>query len=397
MSYGIYFGWALVIPAALALAYGAVSLKAKEVLGGPRFTPGRWLKSTAPLLVVFVFWCAIPAPLVLLYMLVFAGRIMGGLGRKADRLRELFLLNLTHLLSISLHMILIGIASLAWGVSMKALLSQPFWRIFTLSVVILLNLLAYTLIPRRGLSLVVIRTQADSGEMRPFLAFLWFCNLSLLLDSILCSSSIEWDLLPLFLVGSTLLLELYLFRFLAHFYSILKVHYLEEEHLRLMEELERQDRRAEELRTKGDLDTLTGLYSRRYILDRIGRLLQDRVPFSLAYLDLDRLKQVNDQDGHQAGDCYLVQFARLMEQRLRKSDLFARVGGDEFVVLLPNCDGEVARDRMEQIRRSLEMERCCGHVLSFSFGVAATDGGETDLEGLLERADRAMYQDKKRR
>ena len=296
MLHGAYFGWALIIPAALAMVHSAASLWAMRALGGPwEFTLARWLRNTAPILAVFVLWSAIPAPLILFYILVFASRLLGGLGRKGSRLKELFLINLTHLLSISLHMILIGAAALALGVSMRSLLDQPFWRIFTLSVVILLNLLAYTLIPRRGLSLVVIRTQADSGEMRPFLAFLWFCNLSLLLDSILCSSSIEWDLLPLFLVGSTLLLELYLFRFLVHFYSILKVHYLEEEHLRLMEELERQDRRAEELRTKGDLDTLTGLYSRRYILDRIDRLLQDRVPFSLAYLDLDRLKQVNDQ------------------------------------------------------------------------------------------------------
>lgn len=400
MLHSVYYGWALLIPAALSLAYSAASLWSMKALGGPvELTRGRWLKNTVPVLAVFVLWSALPVPLVLFYILVYAGRLLGGLGRKESRQLELFLINLTHLLSISLHMILIGAFSLSLDISMRALLDQPFWRISTLSTVLLTNILAYLLVPYRGLSLgAVIRTQADSAEMRPFLAFLSFCSLSLLLDSILCSSPIEWDLLPLFLLASTLLLELYLFRFLAHIYSILKVHYLEEENRRLARELERQAQRTEELRTKGDLDALTGLYSRRYILDRMDQMLRRGEPFSLAYLDLDKLKQVNDRHGHQAGDCYIVAFARLVGQRLRKSDLFARIGGDEFVVLLPHCGGGVAADRMKQIREALARESCCGHTISFSFGVAeALHGGGMDVEKLLKQADQGMYQDKNRR
>lgn len=237
MPHGVYFGWALVIPAALAMVHSAASHWAMKALGGPsEFTLVHWLRNTVPILAVFVFWSAVPMPLILFYVLVFASRLLGGLGRKGGRLKELFLINLTHLLSISLHMILIGTVSLALGASMRSLLDQPLWRIATLSIVVLLNILAYTLIPGRALPLAaVIRTQSDSEEMRPFMTFLWFCNLSLLLDGILCSSPIEWDLLPLFLVGSTLLLEFYLFRFLAHLYSILKVRYLEEENRRLAE------------------------------------------------------------------------------------------------------------------------------------------------------------------
>ena len=403
MPYNIYFGWALIIPVFLAAAYGAASFWAtKNLLSMSESAPVKssfvyWLRNILPVLIVLVLWSAVAAPLALFYLLIFASRLLDGLGPKNVRLRSLFLMNLVHLLSISLHMLLIGVISLALDISMKALLEQPFWRILTISVVMLLNILTSILASRRGLFLQVIYTQADSREVRPFMTFLWFCNLSLLLDSILCFSSIEWNLLPLFLVSSTLLLELYLFRFLAHIYSILKVNYLEEENQRLEEELERQARRAEELRIRGDVDALTGLYSRRYIRDWTERLLRSREPFTLAYLDLDKLKQINDQEGHQAGDCYLIQFARLVEQRLRKSDIFARIGGDEFVIVLPGCRGDAARSRMEQIRLSLERENCCGHSFSFSFGVAEAPGdGETDMEQLVRRADQAMYRDKNR-
>ena len=394
MPDGVYIGWALAVPALFAMAYCAALLWARRALGSAAWNARDYWRNTLPILLVFVLWSAVPIPLALFYILVFAGRTLGGLGGKEGRRRELFLTNLTHLLSISLHMILIGAVSLALGTSMRELLAQPFWRILTLSVVVSLNIAAFVVVPRRGLSLAVIRTQADSEEMRPFMDFLWFCNLSLLLDSILCSSSLEWELLPLFLVGSTLLLEFYLFRFLFHIYSVLKVRYLEEEHRRLAQELARQEQRAQELRTKGEVDAMSGLYSRRYALESIHGMLAAGEPFSLAYLDLDGLKQINDREGHQAGDRYLIRFARLMEQRLRKSDVFARVGGDEFVILLLGCAQDAAQDRMEQLRRSLAGEQCCGHSLSFSFGVAEAKKGETAMEQLLKRADEAMYRDK---
>lgn len=399
MRQDIYFGWALIIPAALAMIYGTTSIQAVCALGyelKPTFS--QWLKNTLPILILYVLWCVVPFPLILFYVLVLISRLAGRVKPEKGRLREWFLINLVYVFSIADHMILIGAASMACRVPMNELLQQPFWRIVTLSIAVVCNILVDEFILRRGLPLTVLRTQADSEEVRPFITFLWFCNVFLLLDGILCSLSIEWKLLPLFLLCSTLLLEFYLYRFLKHIYSILKVHYLEDEHQRLMEELEQQELIERELRRREERDAMTGIYSRRYVLEKTEELLREKRRFSLVYLDLDKLKMVNDQDGHEAGDSYLVRFVRLLEGGLRKSDVFGRIGGDEFVILLLGCSKEDAENRMERVRDEIAKEICCGHAFSFSFGVSEVpEDLNTDTNRLLKQADQAMYLDKNRK
>lgn len=399
MQQNIYLGWVLVIPAGLALIYGSISIRAISALGyvlKPAFS--QQFKSTLSVLLLFLLWCVIPMPLALFYILLFVSRMAGRIKRKKGRLRELFLINLVYILSISVHMILIGAASMACHTTMNELLLQPYWRIATLSAAALSNILVDGYILRHGMALTVLRTQADSEEVRPFIMFMWFCNVFLLLDSILCSLRIGWELLPLFLVCSTLLLEFYLYRFLNHIYSILKVHYLEDENQRLTEELERQERIEAELRKKGERDAMTGTYSRRYVLDRMDGLLREKRRFSLVYIDLDKLKTINDREGHQAGDRFLIRFVEFLEHSLRKNDILGRIGGDEFIILLPDCGGDSAKERMERTREEAERETCCGHSISFSFGVAeAAESCDADADRLMRQADQAMYLDKKRK
>ena len=162
------------------------------------------------------------------------------------------------------------------------------------------------------------------------------------------------------------MLEFYLVRFLYHIYSILRVHYLEEEHSRLIKELEQQNQNAAELRSKSVQDSLTGIFNRQYVIDKAGALLETGEPFSLVFLDLDKLKMVNDREGHQAGDLYLIRFAEEFGARLRETDIFARVGGDEFVVLLLDCTERNTRERMEKIR--LQLSAKFNPLFSFSYG-----------------------------
>jgi len=102
------------------------------------------------------------------------------------------------------------------------------------------------------------------------------------------------------------------------------------------------------------------------------------------YADLDDLKLLNDRSGHEAGDALLLACARAWPIALRPRDLLARVGGDEFVVVLPNCDGDAARQICERLRAVTPL----GH--SASTGVATWDGAE-GIGTLLDRADHALY------
>ena len=113
----------------------------------------------------------------------------------------------------------------------------------------------------------------------------------------LCVVRIDWKRLPVFLIGSTVLMEFYLIRFLGHLYSLLKVRYLEEEHEQLIRELARRNQSAEKWRSIGTLDSLTGIFSRRYIMEHTAALLQADTQFSLVFIDLDCLKQINDRQG----------------------------------------------------------------------------------------------------
>ncbi|MCH1983250.1 GGDEF domain-containing protein [Ruminococcus sp. OA3] len=397
MPLSLYFGWGLMLPVILSLLYGVIAHRALTALDYlQKNTVWARIRTSLPSLLLFTLWGMVNIPLPAVYILAFLGKLYQLLGKNNSRAKELFIINLTHLMTMALHMILIGVFSLYMEMPMNSLLMLPFWRIATVSTVMGVNILFAWLLPGWNTLLGVLLTQSESEEVRPFLAFLWFCNLFLLLDSVLCIVRTEWRLMPVFLIGSTVLLEFYLIRFLCHLYSLLKVRYLEEEHDRLTRELARQNQSAEKWRKRGIQDSLTGAFSRRYVMERTAAFLQSDTQFSLVFIDLDHLKQINDREGHHAGDLFLIQFAKEFQSCLRGSDIFARVGGDEFVVLLLDCSLETAKRRMETIRTRLTEQY--SPPFSFSFGVSCTSENMTGCaEDLLSRADHAMYRDKKTR
>ena len=391
MPFPIYLGWGLLVPAGLSLLYGFTAHRAMIALGYEQ-RDSNWnrLGIALPTMLLFTIWGVVNIPLPAVYILAFFIKLSRLLQTKNSRAKKMFLINLTHLATMALHMILIGAVSLAAKSPMYELLEYPLWRIVTIGTVLVVNNLVAWLLPRWDTFLGVLRTQSDSAEVRPFMVFLWFCNVFLLLDSVLCNAHIDWNLLPIFLIGSTLLLEFYLTRFLRHLYSILKVNYLEEEHRRLTAELERQNQNAARLRSKSVLDSMTGIFSRRYAVKQIEFFLQEKEAFSLVFIDLDHLKQVNDRDGHHAGDLFIIRFVKEFGAYLRRADIFARFGGDEFIVLLPGCMEESTRKRIEDIR-----DRMAG---GFSYGVAFVPGNTDDnAEQIIRRADQSMYQDKQKR
>lgn len=149
-------------------------------------------------------------------------------------------------------------------------------------------------------------------------------------------------------------------------------------------------------------DALTGLPNRNLFLDRLGQSINHAqrrgTPVGLLFIDLDRFKPVNDTYGHQMGDTLLCLVAGRINECIREEDTVARIGGDEFVVLLPqihqidDCE-KVAGKILEALRRPFEIDATVVSI-SASIGIATCLKGNCTAETLLERADRAMYEAK---
>jgi diguanylate cyclase (GGDEF)-like protein len=155
---------------------------------------------------------------------------------------------------------------------------------------------------------------------------------------------------------------------------------------------------ASEVYKLAALDQLTGLYNRRSgeqrLSQEMSRAQRHGRPLTVLLMDLDGLKQVNDKHGHAAGDTLLKGFADRLQRAIRGSDLAVRLGGDEFMALLPECRAEEVRHVLARIE-GLEFEFNDEKIsLHFSRGWTDYKAGETPQE-LLNRADQELYANKR--
>ena len=159
-----------------------------------------------------------------------------------------------------------------------------------------------------------------------------------------------------------------------------------------------REKLEQELRYRSTHDSLTGLYNRAFLDQELGRLARSRrFPVAVIVIDLDGLKAVNDDAGHAAGDEIIIRTARILGATARGDDVVARVGGDEFVVVLPHTSLETAHEVLLRLEGNAAHENE-GQVLPvrYSVGVAvATDGNE--LPWALREADERMYANKRAR
>lgn len=150
-------------------------------------------------------------------------------------------------------------------------------------------------------------------------------------------------------------------------------------------------------RALAEVDPLTGLANHRRffaaVREEVARAARYRRALSLAYLDLDGFKAVNDRWGHAVGDDVLEAVGRALRDQLRVTDLPARLGGDEFAVLFPETDAQAAREAAVKLRGVLEAAMAAkGWPVGFSMGVVTSGGDVSDPEELVRRADRLMYE-----
>jgi diguanylate cyclase (GGDEF)-like protein/PAS domain S-box-containing protein len=164
----------------------------------------------------------------------------------------------------------------------------------------------------------------------------------------------------------------------------------------IIEDITERRQAEEHLRYISSHDVLTDLYNRFYFEEELARLERGRsYPVSVISVDVDGLKQVNDRWGHAAGDELLRKTAQVLRLAFRNEDLIARVGGDEFVVLLPAADAAAAEKALQRVRSQLAAYNEASPDLVVSLSVGAASGGRGyPLAEILREADRKMYQDK---
>ena len=176
---------------------------------------------------------------------------------------------------------------------------------------------------------------------------------------------------------------------------------LADENALLRASLAEMRERLHELERLADTDTLTPLPNRRRFLRELDRVVSQSnrhgTPGAVLYIDLNGLKVVNDRHGHVAGDAALIHVARLLQALIRTTDIVARIGGDEFGVILDHLDHNSAIETAERLARCIaESPLDLGGIavpLQAAIGVATILPGDSP-DDVMQRADRNMYRAK---
>jgi diguanylate cyclase (GGDEF)-like protein len=167
-------------------------------------------------------------------------------------------------------------------------------------------------------------------------------------------------------------------------------------------DISERKRMEDQLRTLSRIDALTGAYTRRHFMDKSEAAIQMVKRYkrsaSIMIADLDNFKMINDKFGHQAGDLALVSFAAVCQKEIRESDIFGRLGGEEFGLMLPETPISQAAILAERIREATAaVDILMGNTvikMTVSIGLAEIDTNYCALESAMHRADLAMYQAK---
>jgi diguanylate cyclase (GGDEF)-like protein len=196
------------------------------------------------------------------------------------------------------------------------------------------------------------------------------------------------------LVGLVLIFNVYTI------YQQMQIHRIQRDLSDQVAALGKMEVRTEEVYKLAVLDPLTGLNNRRSgeqrLAEEIARAQRHGRPLTVLLLDLNGLKLLNDKYGHAAGDEMIRQFAARLNKAVRGSDLAVRIGGDEFLVLLPECKPEEVRHVLSRLS-GLSVD-CGGELVALSFSAGWTNylPGES-AEAFLKRADEALYANKRAR
>lgn len=166
----------------------------------------------------------------------------------------------------------------------------------------------------------------------------------------------------------------------------------------IFRDISEKQRKQKEIEFLSYHDYLTGLYNRRYMDQTIQDLDKDRfLPLGMMILDVNDLKEMNDEFGHQAGDDLLKKVSRIIESHLESKDTLGRIGGDEFLILLPNTSEQQIYELKHRLIEAFEKEKVRDKKITVALGYAIKTDVDQDIYETMKQADDYMYADKDKR
>ncbi|AKP41634.1 TPA: GGDEF domain-containing protein [Clostridioides difficile] len=337
-----------------------------------------------PLTFLIIIFTKLPLPLYYILFYIVSHKLL--LSRKSSTNNH-FIPNMAVISFCILHLITVSTISLVKNTSPDIIFANMTYRLISILIASILDfILWYSMNKIKEHIYIITQNQI---EFSLFLKFIWFTLGYILFDSIQITFAPPSSLTSYFILGSNILLILQLIIFINHIYSIEKNIYLEKEHHRLKMIKQEQLLKVNLLKKKANIDELTSAYNRKFAFEKIQHYINNNLLFSLIYIDLDKLKTINDTYGHLAGDNYIINFSSIVIENLGIDDIFARIGGDEFIVIMPKSNENTTKEFIEKISKIMD------NTISFSYGIVEVSSeNKMTVEEIINIADIRMYTNK---
>ncbi|EGT3903310.1 GGDEF domain-containing protein [Clostridioides difficile] len=337
-----------------------------------------------PLTFLIIIFTKLPLPLYYILFYIVSHKLL--LSRKSSTNNH-FIPNMAVISFCILHLITVSTISLVKNTSPDIIFANMTYRLISILIASILDfILWYSMNKIKEHIYIITQNQI---EFSLFLKFIWFTLGYILFDSIQITFAPPSSLTSYFILGSNILLILQLIIFINHIYSIEKNIYLEKEHHRLKMIKQEQLLKVNLLKKKANIDELTSAYNRKFAFEKIQHYINNNLLFSLIYIDLDKLKTINDTYGHLAGDNYIINFSSIVIENLGIDDIFARIGGDEFIVIMPKSNENTTKEFIGKISKIMD------NKISFSYGIVEVSSeNKMTVEEIINIADIRMYTNK---
>ncbi|AOR24946.2 GGDEF domain-containing protein [Clostridium taeniosporum] len=297
------------------------------------------------------------------------------------------------------RMLVLSIFSIIFDSSIYNILDNKI--LYTMSIIISTILLSIflvifnSIVKSKNIKLII----KNKEQLKYLDIFLIIMNLYIVITSILYNKNFVNNLVSILILSTSIMIFLALYNLLNRTLKIVVMGEYKRKSINLEYELIKNKANQRQLESIAFVDELTGIYNRRFAMLSLEYLLENNFEFSICFIDIDRLKYVNDILGHNEGDEYIKTISDIISIEFYGDDRVCRIGGDEFLILLPNCDEKSAlkraKDLFERVvyqSKNIKKE----YVMSISYGVTHVNKNENVTPShIIDLADKRMYKFKK--